>query len=114
MIDDIFHQQVLFCNPSLREWLKGNAYKSHFDKLKWSYYSVNKSPWSCLDENEALLTTADSAIRLLSESTKSVPGWNGIEYKVAFPMKKPSSANFYPSYVDKMVTMLQGYLTLEL
>lgn len=45
MMDDIFHQQVLFSNPSLREWLKGNAHKSHFDKLKWSYYSVNKSPW---------------------------------------------------------------------
>ncbi|CAH1448872.1 unnamed protein product [Lactuca virosa] len=114
MMDDIFHQQVLFSNPSLRDWLKGNAHKSHFDKLKWSYYSVNKSPWSCLDENEAFLTTADSAIRLLPESTKSIPGWNGIEYKAAFSMKKPSGANFYPSYMDKMVTMLQGYLTLEL
>ncbi|KAL7607773.1 hypothetical protein Lser_V15G11453 [Lactuca serriola] len=136
MMDDIFHQQVLFNNPSLREWLKGNAHKSHFYKLKWSYYSVNKSPWSCLDENEAFFMTADSAIRLLQESTKSIPGWNGIEYKAAFPMKKPSGANFYPSDLDKMmsdhaarifnpgaitsgyktkqVTMLQGYLTLEL
>ncbi|XP_023735091.1 nudix hydrolase 3 [Lactuca sativa] len=102
MMDDIFHQQVLFSNPSLREWLKGNAHKSHFDKLKWSYYSVNKSPWSCLDENEAFLTTADSAIRLLPESTKPIPGWNGIEYKAAFPLKKPPGANFYPSDMDKM------------
>lgn len=47
--------------------------------------------------------TADSAIRLLQESTKSIPGWNGIEYKAAFPMKKPSGANFYPSDLDKMV-----------
>ncbi|KAI3764923.1 hypothetical protein L2E82_14940 [Cichorium intybus] len=29
---------------------------------------------SCLDENEAFLTTADSAIGLLPESTKSIPG----------------------------------------
>ncbi|CAI9292345.1 unnamed protein product [Lactuca saligna] len=89
MMDDIFHQQVLFSNPSQREW-------------------------SCLDENEAFLTTVDSTIRLLPKSTKSVLGWNGIEYKAAFPMKKPSGANFYPSDMDKMVTMLQGYLTLEL
>ncbi|CAH1451774.1 unnamed protein product [Lactuca virosa] len=77
MMDDIFHQQVF-------------------------YYSVNKSPWSCLDENEAFLTTADAAIRLLPESTKPIPGWNGIEYKAAFPLKKPPGANFYPSDMDKM------------
>ncbi|KAI3792889.1 hypothetical protein L2E82_06780 [Cichorium intybus] len=102
LMDDIFHQQVWFSNPSLREWLKGRAHLSHFDKLKWSYYSINKSPWSCLDENEAFLTTADSAIRLLPESTKPIPGWNGIEYKAAFPMQKPAGASFYPPDMDKM------------
>ncbi|KAI3522348.1 hypothetical protein L1887_00057 [Cichorium endivia] len=102
LMDDIFHQQVWFSNPSLREWLKGRAHLSHFDKLKWSYYSINKSPWSCLDENEAFLTTADSTIGLLPESTKPIPGWNGIEYKAAFPMQKPAGASFYPPDMDKM------------
>ncbi|KAI3790913.1 hypothetical protein L2E82_04339 [Cichorium intybus] len=58
---------------------------------------------SCLDENEAFLTTADSAIGLLPESTKSIPGWNGIEYKAAFPMQKPAGASFYPPDTDKMI-----------
>ncbi|KAL4592964.1 hypothetical protein LXL04_005973 [Taraxacum kok-saghyz] len=102
LMDDIFHHQVWFANPSLKEWLKGRVGNSHFDKLKWSYYSVNKSPWSCLDENEAFLTTADSSIRLLPESTKPIPGWNGIEYKAAFPIQKPPGANFYPPDMDKM------------
>ncbi|KAI3721487.1 hypothetical protein L2E82_32500 [Cichorium intybus] len=42
---------------------------------------------SLLDENEAFFTIADSAIRLLPELTKLVPGWNGIQYKVAFPCR---------------------------
>ncbi|PWA98930.1 NUDIX hydrolase domain-like protein [Artemisia annua] len=102
MMDDIFHQQVWCSNPSLREWLKGRSHMSEYDKLNWSYYSINKSPWSSLDENEAFLTTADSAVRLLPEATKPIVGWKGLEYKVAFPMQKPPGANFYPPDMDKM------------
>lgn len=60
---------------------------------------------SCLDENEAFLTTADSAIKLLSNSTRQVTGWKGIEYKAAFPCQKPPGANFYPPDMDKMVAI---------
>ncbi|KAI3707317.1 hypothetical protein L6452_25733 [Arctium lappa] len=102
MMDDIFHQQVWCSNPSLREWLKGRSPMSQFDKLKWLYYSINKSPWSSLDENEAFLATADSAIKLLPEATKPIAGWKGLEYKAAFPMQKPPGANFYPPDMDKM------------
>ncbi|XP_024985631.1 nudix hydrolase 3-like isoform X2 [Cynara cardunculus var. scolymus] len=102
MMDDIFHQQVWCSNPSLREWLKGRASMSQFDNLKWLYYSINKSPWSSLDENEAFLTTADSAIKLLPEATKPIGGWKGLEYKTAFPIQKPPGANFYPPDMDKM------------
>ncbi|KAI3682252.1 hypothetical protein L2E82_50027 [Cichorium intybus] len=91
LMDDIFHQQVWFGNPSLREWLKGRAHLS------------------CLDENEAFFTTADSAIGLLPESTKPIPGWNGIEYKAAFPMQKPAGASFYPPDMDKMVKFVHVY-----
>ncbi|KAI3698845.1 hypothetical protein L2E82_42705 [Cichorium intybus] len=38
----------------------------------------------------------------IPESTKSIPGWNGIEYKTAFPMQKPAGASFYPPDMDKM------------
>ncbi|OMO73907.1 hypothetical protein COLO4_26791 [Corchorus olitorius] len=58
---------------------------------------------SCLDENEAFLTTADSAIKLLPEASKPITGWKGLEYRVAFPMLKPPGANFYPPDMDKMV-----------
>ncbi|KAJ9556365.1 hypothetical protein OSB04_010979 [Centaurea solstitialis] len=102
LMDDIFHQQVWCSNPSLREWLKRRAPVSQFDNLKWLYYSINKSPWSCLDENEPFLTTADSAIKLLPEATKPVAGWKGLEYKAAFPMQKPPATNFYPPDMDKM------------
>ncbi|KAI3687264.1 hypothetical protein L1987_80958 [Smallanthus sonchifolius] len=103
MIDDIFHQQVWCSNPSLQEWLKELAHMSELDKLKWIYYSINKSPWSCLDENQAFLTTADSAIKLVPEATKPIAGWKGAEYKAAFPLQKPPGANFYPPDMDKMV-----------
>ncbi|URE45028.1 Peptidase family M49 [Musa troglodytarum] len=56
---------------------------------------------SSLDENEAFLTTADSAVKLLAKSTKPVSGWEGIEYRAAFPMMKPPGANFYPPDMDK-------------
>nr|GMD36799.1 Nudix hydrolase 3 [Ipomoea batatas] len=95
-------KQVWYSNPSLRDWLREHAGKSQLDELKWSYYQINKSPWSCLDENEAFLTTADSAVKLLPEATKPVTGWKGLQYRTAFPVIKPPGANFYPPDMDKM------------
>ncbi|XP_039045320.1 LOW QUALITY PROTEIN: nudix hydrolase 3-like [Hibiscus syriacus] len=102
IMDEIFYVQVWYSNPVLREWLKEHADVSQLDSLKWMYYLINKSPWSCLDENEAFLTTADSAIKLLPEATKPITGWKGVQYRAAFPMLKPSGANFYPPDMDKM------------
>ncbi|KAK3219203.1 hypothetical protein Dsin_013173 [Dipteronia sinensis] len=102
IMDEIFHLQVWRSNPALRDWLKERAVASELDRLKWMYYKINKSPWSSLDENEAYLTTADSAVKLLPASTKQVTGWKGLEYRAAFPMPKPPGANFYPSDMDKM------------
>ncbi|PIN12548.1 Isopentenyl-diphosphate Delta-isomerase [Handroanthus impetiginosus] len=102
IMDQIFFLQVWYSNPSLRDWLEQHADESQLDKSKWMYYLVNKSPWSCLDENEAFLTTADSAVRLLPNATKQVPGWQGLEYRTAFPVVKPPGANFYPPDMDKM------------
>ncbi|KAF3432522.1 hypothetical protein FNV43_RR27262 [Rhamnella rubrinervis] len=102
VMDEIFYQQVWYSNPVLRDWLKEHADASQLDKLKWMYYLINKSPWSSLDENEAFLTTADSAITLLTETTNPVAGWKGLEYRAAFPMLKPPGANFYPPDMDKM------------
>ncbi|CAK9142948.1 unnamed protein product [Ilex paraguariensis] len=45
IMDEIFHLQVWYSNPSLRDWLKVHADKSHLDKLKWMYYLINKTPW---------------------------------------------------------------------
>ncbi|KAL8099881.1 hypothetical protein AgCh_032220 [Apium graveolens] len=101
IMDDIFHLQTWYSNPSLRDWLNKNAEVSQLDNLKWRYYCINKSPWSCIDENEAFLTTADSAIKLLPEATLSVTGWKGIEYRSAFPTEKAPCANFYPPDMDK-------------
>ncbi|KAJ0074797.1 hypothetical protein Patl1_34830 [Pistacia atlantica] len=103
VMDEIFHWQVWYSNPVLRYWLKKQSDSSELDKLKWMYYLINKSPWSCLDENEAFLTTADSAVKFLPHATKPVTGWKGLEYKAAFPMLKPPGANFYPPDMDKMV-----------
>lgn len=64
-----------------------------------SYFLVR----SCLDENEAFLTSADSAVKLLPEATKPMVGWKGIEYRTAFPVVKPQGASFYPPDMDKMV-----------
>ncbi|KAH9608014.1 hypothetical protein KSS87_012513 [Heliosperma pusillum] len=102
IIDDIFHQQVWVSNPALRDWLKERADASLLDELKWKYFAINKSPWSCLDENEAYLTTADSSLKLLLNATKAVPGWKGLEYRAAFPLGKPDGANFYPADMDKL------------
>ncbi|XP_066322797.1 nudix hydrolase 3-like isoform X1 [Miscanthus floridulus] len=101
VIDGIFYEQVWNSNKMLRDWLKGHSESSSFDKLKWAYYSINKSPWSCLDENKAFLSTADSAVKLLTDATKPVSGWKGIEYRAAFPLDKPPGANFYPPDMDK-------------
>ncbi|KAK3159328.1 hypothetical protein QOZ80_2AG0148690 [Eleusine coracana subsp. coracana] len=100
-IDDIFYEQLWNSNRVLRDWLKAHAESSPFDKLKWTYYSINKSPWSCLDESKAFLSTADSAVKLLTDATKPVSGWMGIEYRAAFPLNKPAGANFYPPDMDK-------------
>lgn len=102
IMDQIFFLQVWYSNPSLRDWLELHADESQLNKLKWIYYLVNKSPWSSLDENEAFLTTADSAVMLLPEATKPVAGWKGVEYKKAFPVMKPPGANFYPPDMDKL------------
>lgn len=103
ILDYILLNQVWHSNPALRDWLKDHANASQLDKLKWDYFLINKSPWSSLDENEAFLTTADSAVKLLPEATKSIAGWKGIEYRAAFPVTKPPGANFYPPDMDKMV-----------
>ncbi|KAL6536333.1 Nudix hydrolase 3 [Orobanche gracilis] len=102
IMDQIFLLQVWFSNPSLRDWLELHAHESDLNKLKWMYYLVNGSPWSSLDENEAFLTTADSAVELLPEATKPARGWKGVEYRTAFPVVKPPGANFYPPDMDKM------------
>uniref|UniRef100_A0A1S3CE65 Nudix hydrolase domain-containing protein n=1 Tax=Cucumis melo TaxID=3656 RepID=A0A1S3CE65_CUCME len=102
LIDKIFHLQVWYSNPYLRDWLENSAALSELDELKWAYYRINKTPWSSLDENEAYLTTADSAIILVPEATRQVRGWKGLEYKAAFPSKIPPGANFYPPDMDKM------------
>ncbi|XP_062157192.1 nudix hydrolase 3 [Alnus glutinosa] len=101
IMDEIFSLQVWCSNPVLRDWLKEHADASELDKLKWMYYVINKSPWSCLDENVAFLTTADSAIKLRPEATRQVTGWKGLEYRAAFPEVKPPGANFYPPDMDK-------------
>lgn len=101
VMDEIFYTQVWYSNPMLRDWLKEHSNASKLNRLKWIYYSINKSPWSCLDENNAFLTTADSSVKLLVESTKPVSGWKGIEYRLAFPVEKPPGANFYPPDMDK-------------
>lgn len=64
---------------------------------------------SCLDENEAFLTTADSAVTLCAEATRPVAGWKGLEYKAAFPLIKPAGANFYPPDMDKVVNTYQSF-----
>lgn len=101
IVDDIFYSQVWYNNPSLRDWLKDHADKSQLDRLKWIYFLINKSPWSSLDENEAFLTTADSATELLPQATKRIAGWEGLKYRKGFPLSKPAGANFYPPDMDK-------------
>lgn len=68
-------------------------------------YNLFTADRSSLDEDEAFLTTADSAIRFLSKATRTVKEWKGLEYRAAFPMLKPPGANFYPPDMDKMVSL---------
>ncbi|KAI4334703.1 hypothetical protein L6164_013417 [Bauhinia variegata] len=102
VVDEIFYLQAWYSNPALKDWLKKHANTSELDKLKWSYYKINKGPWSSLDDNEAFLTTTDSAIQLHPKATRAVKGWKGLEYRAAFPIRKPSGANLYPPDMDKM------------
>ncbi|KAL5193517.1 Nudix hydrolase 3 [Glycine soja] len=102
VMDEIFYLQAWYSNPSLRDWLKEHADTSELNKLKWSYYQINKSLRSSLDEDEAFLSTADSAIRMLSKATRIMKDWKGLEYRATFPLLKPAGANFYPPDMDKM------------
>ncbi|KAL3680481.1 hypothetical protein R1sor_023437 [Riccia sorocarpa] len=114
VLDWIFRQQQWSVNPELSTWLEKRAETSLLDKLKWEYYSINKSPWSCLDENKSFLTTADSAVRMAENAARPVPGWNGLHYKLAFPTRKPPGANFYPRDMDvKEFDLWKGKLSPE-
>ncbi|PWA54320.1 Armadillo-like helical [Artemisia annua] len=74
-----------------------------FMKMFNIFFSVIRP---CLDENEAFLTTTDSAVNLLPKATKPVVGWKGVEYKAAIPILKPPGASFYPPEMDKMVLII--------
>ncbi|KAH9303969.1 hypothetical protein KI387_008373, partial [Taxus chinensis] len=102
ILDRIFYEQVWCSNPALKKWLEQHSEDSELDKLKFAYFLVNKSPWSCLDEDEAFLTTADSAIELSKEAVKPVLGWEGLKFRAAFPQAKPQGANFYPPDMDRV------------
>eukprot|EP00252_Welwitschia_mirabilis_P017861 TRINITY_DN3977_c0_g1_i1.p1 TRINITY_DN3977_c0_g1~~TRINITY_DN3977_c0_g1_i1.p1 ORF type:complete len:777 (+),score=147.62 TRINITY_DN3977_c0_g1_i1:111-2441(+) len=101
LLDCIFHEQVWPTNLDLKNWLEEHSNDSDLDQLKLSYYRINKSPWSCLDDNEAFLSTADSAVKLAKGAVKSVSGWAGLRYRAAFPQKKPPGANFYPQDMSR-------------
>ncbi|XP_071740757.1 nudix hydrolase 3-like [Rutidosis leptorrhynchoides] len=101
IIDNVYHQQVWYSNPTLREWLNELVHISELDMLKQKYYLLNKSPWSSIDQNEAYLTTRDFPVKLVPEATKAVSYWKGVEYKAAFPIQRPPGANFYPPDMDK-------------
>lgn len=82
------------------------TFKARYHKGDVCLLKKKKIPFSnrsSLDENEAFLTTADSAVKLLPDATKPVNGWKGLEYKASFPLPKPPGANFYPPDMDKMV-----------
>lgn len=71
--------------------------------LIYVYYFDISHDRSCLDENKAFLSTADSAVKLLTDATKPISGWKGLEYRAAFPLDKPRGANFYPPDMNKTV-----------
>lgn len=102
LLDRIFLEQEWATNPALKESLQNGAGKSELDRLKYAYYLINKSPWSILDENDAYLTTADSAIQLAENAVDKTVTWTGkVQYRAAFPVDKLPGANFYPADMDK-------------
>lgn len=98
-LENIFLEQVWPTNPRLIDWLEKHQEDSELAKLMYSYYLINKSPWSVLDENEAFMTTADSAVCEAHAALKSLTG--SLQYKATFPSLKPSGANFYPADMDR-------------
>ncbi|VVB17429.1 unnamed protein product [Arabis nemorensis] len=98
VMDDVWYN-----NPALWDWLNDHANELKLDKLKRDYFLINKTPWSSLDENEAFLTTADSAVKLVPEATNPIVGWKGLEYRTAFRVTKPPGANLYPPDMDKTI-----------
>ncbi|MCO5554761.1 hypothetical protein L7F22_008295 [Adiantum nelumboides] len=99
ILEKIFLKQVWPTNLKLKDWLKKQQKESELSKLLYSYFLINKTPWSCLDENEAFMTTADSAI---CEAHAALKGpYKSIQYRAAFPSLKPAGANFYPPDMDR-------------
>lgn len=59
---------------------------------------------SILDENDAYLTTADSAIQVAENAVDKTVTWTDkVQYRAAFPVDKQPGANFYPADMDKKV-----------
>nr|XP_024376311.1 nudix hydrolase 3-like [Physcomitrium patens]PNR53362.1 hypothetical protein PHYPA_007037 [Physcomitrium patens] len=102
LLDRIFLEQEWATNPALKDSLQAASGKSELDRLKFAYYLINKSPWSILDENDAFLTTADSAIQIAEGAVDESVTWGGkVRYRAAFPVEKAPGANFYPVDMDK-------------
>lgn len=102
LLDRIFLEQEWATNPALKDSLQSAAGKSELDRLKFAYYLINKSPWSILDENDAFLTTADSAIQVAESAVEKTVTWGGkVQYRAAFPVDKAPGANFYPVDMEK-------------
>jgi hypothetical protein len=68
VMDDIYLRQVWSGNPALRETLRKD--RSKLGRARYSYFWLNKGPWSDLDEHKSF-----------------IPGT---------PARKPLGANFYP------------------
>jgi len=67
---------------------------------------------SILDENNAFLTTADSAIQVAEGAVERTVTWGGkVLYRAAFPVEKSAGANFYPVDMDKKVDGAGTFLT---
>lgn len=68
---------------------------------------------SILDENDAFLTTADSAIQVAESAVEKTVTWSGkVQYRAAFPVEKAPGANFYPADMDKKV-IFSGFSSLN-
>lgn len=59
---------------------------------------------SLLDDGEAFLSSADSALVLAPDAVKKVSGFEGLRYRAAFPAAKPPGSNFYPADMSKQVS----------